>query len=631
MNWWDRINTLARRSRDVVVAPQYMEENRSDKAVITDPVWVSSPMYGSPRNINYQELEVYEKNITVQAAANFIIDSIATNEWSIIPEEGVGDDMDDGSMPDPTDAIKFFKSEGWEDSFEVVLRGVISDILFYDAGVIVLSFPEFCYDENKTLIRDDIAPLQLRARDGRSFMRQVTIHGDMMKYWQYSFSHAATKPIEFEPEEVMYIQERPSTRSPYGTSKLDIVKNVADLMMATQLGHRSEQENALQIGGIISHADVTDTDKLKRLSALYNSTLKGEKNRKRWLTTGGNVTVTPVSATVGDDSWIKGSEFYQQQILTIFKTPKTVLGITSSDTNRATALAQSTNFKRMGVSTMLTLLERVFTRDIVKKYFSPDLKFSFVREIDLSDEAIRADVDAKNISTGLRTINELRRRDGLEELEESEPEPEPESEPGHSGSFSEFEGIDALTSEEIAEMGISKGLTECFNKKMIHVPASGKRAAYSYERVSAQTQHTDVLLYGVDRFNISAEKKLQAIDTQLGIDPTIGKLRRERKASERHVLFQMSGRGASPSTVDYTATMKSLLDSGDIEQKSRGKGYKITTQGKARIKSIDAAILRYVENVPTKSADPKAQQKKLSAKYMGMVNHNARRFNTKEE
>jgi len=446
-NWWDRLNSLAHRSRDVVVAPQYVDDDRSDKAVITDPVWVSSPMYGSPRDINYQELVTYEKDITVQAAANFIIDSIATSEWHIIPDEDI---VDEELQPDPADAIKFFNSEGWEDSFEIVLRGVISDILFYDAGVIVLTFPEFCYDENKTLTKTGITPLQLRARDGRSFMRQVTIHGDLIKYWQYSFSHAATAPIEFAPEEVMYIQERPSTRSPYGTSKLDVVKNVADLMMAAQLGHRSEQENALQIGGVISHTDVTDVDKLKRLSELYNSTLKGEANRKKWLTTGGNVDVTPINATIGDDSWIKGSEFYQQQILAIFKTPKTVLGITSSDTNRATAISQTTNFKRMGVSTMLSLLEKVFTREIVKKYFNDKLKFKFVREIDLSDEAIRADIDGKNISTGIRTVNELRERDGLKEIEEPEPESESPLISLPKLETESYEG-EGETSEEIAE------------------------------------------------------------------------------------------------------------------------------------------------------------------------------------
>ena len=446
-NWWDKIQMAVGRSKDVVIIPSD-PEGRNQKATLTSPEWVSAPMMGSPRHINFLELEEYENDVTVQAAANYIIDSIATSDWDIVPDK---DMVKEGEEVDNSDAVKFFKSKDWEESFETVLRGVIADILLYDCGVVVVMFPEFCYDENKTLIKTGVAPLSLRARDGRSFIKQVDKFGKIIKYWQYSFLHTATKPVEFDFEEIIYMQERPSTRSPYGTSKLEVVKNVADLMMAVQVGHRAENENALQIGGIITHNDVTDEAKLRRYSAMYNSTLKGEHNKKRWLTTGGNVTVQPINASVADDSWIPGSEFYQQQILAIFKVPKTVLGITSSDTNRATAFAQSANFKRFGVATMMTLIDGIFTREIVKKYFNEKLIFRFVREVDLTDEAIRADIDAKNVATGVRTVNELRARDGLDEIEESESEPA-EIETGIVPGSEESE-----TPEEIAEKKIKDG------------------------------------------------------------------------------------------------------------------------------------------------------------------------------
>ena len=450
-NWWNVVIHAIQRDRDVVVAPHMMDaDDRSKKAVITTAEWVSNPMFGSPRRINFDELEEYEYDITVQAATNYIVDSVATCEWDIIRDE---DMVEDDEEVDNADAKKFFESKEWDESFDIVRRGIVADTLLYDSGVLVLTFPEYCYDENKTLIKTDVVPLQLRARDGRSFIKQVDIHGDIMRYWQYSFLHTAAKPVEFDKEEIIYIQERPSTRSPYGTSKLEVVKNVADLMMATQVGHRSEQENSLQLGGIISHPDITDVEKLKRLSALYNANNKGERNKGRWLVTGGSVEATPVDASVGDDSWISGSDFYQQQILSIFKVPKTVLGFTSSDTNRATAISQTTNFKRLGVSTMLSLLENIFTRDIVKKYFNEKLCFRFKREVDLTDEAIRADIDAKNVATGIRTTNELRARDGLEEIEEQTSGSLEEG--GEVGGEDAAEGDDKKTPEEKTEKAVN--------------------------------------------------------------------------------------------------------------------------------------------------------------------------------
>jgi len=406
-----------RRSKENVAVPyMYQDEKKSDKATITEGFWIS-PLYGSPRYIDYQTLEQYENNITVQAAVNFIIDSVATCEWHITPDEDISDD---DTITNPDQAIEFFQSMDWTDSFETVLRIVIGDILHYDAGTIVLTFPEYCYDENKTLIKFDVTPLSMRARDGRSFLPSVNKHGDIINYWQYSFLHTS-QPVEFSTEEILYIREHPTGRSPYGVSKLQTISDIADLMTAIQVGHRNEQEQQIAIGGIIRHENVNDTKLLKRLSDMYNS-MKGEGNRGKWLVVGNDTSVEPLSMPTMDDSWIAGVEWYQMEILSIFKVPKTILGFTDSSTNRATSISQATSFKRNGVSTMLTLLENVFTREIIKKYFGHDLNFRFVRETDIADESIKCDIDTKQIAAGIREPNEIRERDGLEPLEDPEPE-----------------------------------------------------------------------------------------------------------------------------------------------------------------------------------------------------------------
>ena len=419
MSWVDSVINAVTRSRNVIVAPYvYQDEKRSDKATLTETFW-TSPLYGAPRDIDYTDLEQYESDLSVAAAVNFIIDSVATCEWHVI-----GDEEIEGSDEVNTDvATEFFKAQDWEDSFENVLRAAIADILHYDAGTLVLKYPEFCYDEDKTLIKTDVAPLSIRARDGRAFLAQVNRFGDILKWWQYSFLQTST-PIEFVTDEIIYIKEHPTGRSPYGRSKLKLVSNVADLMMAVQLGHRSEQEQQIAIGGIIRQENVNDAEMLKRLSMMYNS-MKGEGNRGKWLVVGSDTSVEPLAMPNIDDSWVLGAEWYQMQILSIFKVPKTILGFVSSDTNRATSISQATSFKRNGSATMMTLLENIFTREIVKKFFDDKLVFRFVREQDMSDEAIRADIDAKNVATGIVTANEIREDRGLEPLEEPvEPEPE---------------------------------------------------------------------------------------------------------------------------------------------------------------------------------------------------------------
>lgn len=445
-NWWERVQHAVTRSRQVVVGPQiYTKEKRSDKAVSTDPSWIQSPLYGQPRNIDYSLLEQYEQNTTVQAAINFIVDSVATCEWNIVTDK---------TMPeveteiDATAATEFFRGKGWEDSFETVLREVIFDILTYDCGTIVLTYPEFCYDENKTLIKTDFTPISLRARDGRSFMIQTNNYGDILKYWQYSFIRNTAAPIEFNKEEIIYIRESPVSRGPYGTAKLQIISDAADLMNAIQLGHRSEQEQQIAIGGVIRQENINDAEMLKRLSEMYNS-MKGEGNRGKWLVVGGDTSVEPITMPNIDDSWVGGVEWYQMVILSIFKTPKTILGFVSSDTNRATSISQSTNFKRNGSATMMSLIESFLTRDVVKKFFDDRLVFRFIREQDISDIAITAETNAKDIASGITTANEIRADRGLEPIEP----PVEESKPAFDNSNGESD--DAKTPEEKKEKSAS--------------------------------------------------------------------------------------------------------------------------------------------------------------------------------
>lgn len=409
-SWFQSVIDTVTRSQQMIYAPAYIEgDKKSKKAMLTDPAWLMSPIFGIPRKIEYAELDQYENDITVAAAVDYIVDQVATSEWSI-----VGDDPTKEVNGD--EATDFFKSSKWDVSFETLLRSFVTDILHYDSGTIVVEYPEFCYNDQKELIKT-AKPVSMVARDGRSFLINCDMYGDLKGYYQYSFIHQGTKPIPFKPEEIIYVSERPQSRSPYGKSKLETVKNVTDLMMALQLSHRAGMENNLDIGGVIGHPNIQDPDRLKQLSQMYNTKTGGEGNSKRWLITGGEVDVNPVSASPHDSTWIEGARYYQESILSIFKVPRSVLGMTT-DVNRATSETQTSNFKTNGVATMLTLIEEVLTREIVKKYFGKDLAFKFTQEIDLNDELIRADIDQKNIASGIVTANELRIRDGRDPIKE---------------------------------------------------------------------------------------------------------------------------------------------------------------------------------------------------------------------
>ena len=452
-NWFSRVIDAVRGNQNVVIAPVYTTDDKNVKGSLTSPEWVTTPMFGSPRRIDYGNLEEYENNVYVQAAVNYIIDSVSGKDYEIV--------NDSDKEIDTTEVDNFFKSTYWERSFKTNLRALISDILLYDSGVFVVKFPEGCYDDQKNLIRT-AKPIELTALDGRSFIKKVTVNGIVENYFQYSFLAQATTPVQFEPAEILYIQEHPSTRSPYGTSKLNTVKDVADYLTAVAQGHRAGIENGMTPGGVIKHPNVTDPERLKQLSAMYNSKLQGEYNAKKWLVSGGEVDFIPIDTAMADDTWIDGSTFYLHTILSIFKVPASVLGF-PGDVNKATSDTQNSNFKTNGVGVMTSLIEEVLTREIVKKYFNAELSFRFASETDLNDELMRAEIDQKNIQSGVTTVNEVRISTGKDPIEEKEPEIVEVAEKSLSGEDWEQSAVDMILKlNEEQEMAILRELERLY-------------------------------------------------------------------------------------------------------------------------------------------------------------------------
>ena len=118
-------------------------------------------------------------------------------------------------------------------------------------------------------------------------------------------------------------------------------------------------------------------------------------------------------------------------------------------------------------------------------------------------------------------------------------------------------------------------------------------------RETGRTPHEMIeesLLYGIERYTVRSDERLQQMDRDLGIDPEIGKQRRHLARCERETLMQLDGRGVAEHS-DYLTGMRSLAEKGDIKRKASGKGWMITPQGRRRIKEIDAAVLRHFEHI----------------------------------
>ena len=391
----------------------YSDPSKTLKAIWTEAWWLNPP-FGLPRSdIDYQELAEYEDNVYIKLVVNHIVDSIVQTDWDIV---GV-----DETKEPPEAAIKevedFFEGREWMESWESALRRMLPDLLLYDAGVLIKVFSKKDYDEEGNLKSKKAKPVEIMARDGRSFLKDQSIFGKIVRFWQYSWVGMQGKPISFDVDEIVYLQMRPRSRSPYGTANLQIVKDVVDYLTATITAQRKFFENGMFPGGSIDFSDVIDIDELKKRAQMMKEQLKGENNTNKWLITSGGTKITPLQPTSAQTQWIQGSDHLAKIIYGIFKVPASELGFTEGQ-NRATGIQQSSTYKVKGVQNILRLLENYINREIIWRHFSTDVKFTFDRSLDLQDEKIRTDIDHTQITDGVVTINEIRKRDGKDTFED---------------------------------------------------------------------------------------------------------------------------------------------------------------------------------------------------------------------
>ena len=382
------------------------------KGVYTAAFWLSPP-YGRPRDIDYQRLERLEKSVWVRMCVQHIVDSVAGAEWEIVPRIK-GTDVSDESM---AEVQKFFDADSWAEGFPVVLKQMLPDMLQYDAGVLLKAFAEKDFDSGQLKEGEDVVPLELYARDGRSFLKDADLFGNLKQYWQYSWINPQGKPIQFSPDEVMYLQQYPVSREPYGMSTLEIIEEILDYLSQSTVAQSKYWTNGMFIGGQIDMPEVKDLDELKRYQAYFEAKLRGPRKFGKWLVTGGGTKVQSLPFTPQQMQWIDSQKWFTKIVFAVFKVAPSELGFTE-DLNRATGIQQMEIHKSKAIRPVLTLLENAFNRQIVWKYFDEELKFQYVQNLSLDEKAKQADIDTKRLADGLDSVNELRDRDGLEKWDD---------------------------------------------------------------------------------------------------------------------------------------------------------------------------------------------------------------------
>jgi len=375
---------------------QGVKEKRSYRKTVT-PHWFWRAPYGVPRKVNIYEIREMAQTAWCRICIDTLIDEVCSVEWDIVPKDPKH--VNNPIVLEHCRIVKrFFENPNINDeSFEQILRQVVRDILEIDAGVIVKVFDE------KGQLRE------IYAADGATFLKKVDEHGVVQGYYQYSFKNPQSKPIFFTEKEIVYIMQNPRSYSCYGFSPVQSILTVVKTLIKSLEWNEKYFSESIP-SGVLSLLDISETE-FENFIRWWETEVKGKPHKLPIINR--DFKWQQFTLTNKEMQFLESQRWYFKLVMAAFKVTPNELGLTET-VNRATSEEQSEVFRRKGLGPLLRLLEYHINTEIIPEFGFDDVMFKFAPHRDRFEKERQIAIWEREIRTGLKTINEVRREMGLD-------------------------------------------------------------------------------------------------------------------------------------------------------------------------------------------------------------------------
>ena len=303
------------------------------------------------------------------------------------------------------EAEYFLRHPNPQDTWGDLLKGMLPDLLRYDAGVWVKTYNLAGY------------LIELKAFKGTEFWPEIDrdimmieyphkypipdqvgylSRGYVQRWWQRSRTGIY---IAFMPEEICYFSMYPQSDDVYGTDYIKLLKYQIQYLIDSTRAAGMTFANGVVPSIVWKHPQVMD---LKQMMTRVNEIKTGNKGANNF----GSVLhlvrdeeVTTLSHTLHDMEWLEGQRFMGQLVWALWGFQPSEF--TGSNVNRATAYIGRNITKSKVLYPMMKFFEEKVNDDVLPylKGYTKYWKFSFIRDIDLDDEIKMAEIAATRANT----------------------------------------------------------------------------------------------------------------------------------------------------------------------------------------------------------------------------------------
>ena len=305
-------------------------------------------------------------------------------------------------------ATDFIDTPNPQDSFDVLLKMAIRDLIRYDAGVWVKSFNKAGYlTEIKGYLGTefwkeiDRVPMTINIpkdyiTSGANMYQGWWSHGYTQRYWQRSRTGVY---IPFQPEEVCYFMSYPRTDGIYGTDFLKFLKHQLQYLIDSTRAAGKTFENGIVPSIVWEHPDVMSREQLAQRIRKVEVENRGSYKFGGIIHTVNNEKVTTLAQRLHDMEWLEGQKFVAQLIWSMWGfSPSEFIG---EGENRATAYVKRNITKSRLLYPLMKHFASKINREILPylKGYRAGWHFEFVRDVDLDDEQKVAQTQAIKITS----------------------------------------------------------------------------------------------------------------------------------------------------------------------------------------------------------------------------------------
>lgn len=385
-----------------------------------------------------------------------ILKGVCAVEWDIIPVKGMEDQADEEEI---AHIKNFFENPNTNrESFEdVFIKMPVRDILEINTGVL-----NKVYSLSQNMV-------EIVARDAATFTKSPDIHGmftdrvdiltpkhittnpnevinafrdipthlvtEQAAYYQYGWI-AGPVPVPFGKREIIWLQSMRRTDDHYGYSAVQLLEKSLQ-MLVYHVESDLEYFNNNNIPKGIIGLDGGDADDIKSFKEQWTAMqIKKDEvgNYKKMMHRVPILSYSPkferIEFSSNEMQLIEKQKWYTKMVWACFGVTSTELGYTEDAKGSANQIVQSKVFKKKAINPLLRMLETRYNSDIIsefeyighiktkkgKRIEVPKYQFKF-KTFDVDEERNKYELYKLQTESGIRTINEVRNDEGLEEVE----------------------------------------------------------------------------------------------------------------------------------------------------------------------------------------------------------------------